>query len=107
MIIPKRFDRVVCQFSSMGSQKEKWIRQDWLPSISAEAFGLGSSSRAPPKMEWIIPTEVEVRDSIQGWSSGDAIPIREKCHKDFMREWKEPSGRTDKIHHFQCTIHHF
>jgi hypothetical protein len=94
--IASKFDTVVCQYSSMGTVNEKWIRQNWLPSVSAAACGLGSASRAPAKLQLIIPTEAEVRDSVEGWPAGGAIPIQRAKHKEYMREFREPNAYTDQ-----------
>ena len=93
---PPKFDSVACQFSSMGKVSEKWMRQDWLPTIGTAAVGLGSASQPPPKVQLVIPTEQEVKNSIQGWYSGDAIPIRADCHKPWMRSWPEPPAYTSQ-----------
>ncbi len=68
---------------------EKWIRQNWLPSVSS-CRPTGVASRHPPKLQLVIPTETEVRNSVEGWAAGMAIPIQRKKHQAYDHHHDEP-----------------
>jgi tyrosyl-DNA phosphodiesterase-1 len=88
-----RFDAVCCQFSSFGSLHQKWFDEDWLPSIGG---GLGNPQL---RLEFVIPTEEEVKRSLEGWHAGGAIPMAAKNHKPFYRRFDQRIGPPSDLYH--------
>jgi tyrosyl-DNA phosphodiesterase-1 len=71
---------VVCQFSSMGSLTEKYLR-DFLSSADAsDRTGTGKNSYAPldGRLKIVFPTADEVRTSVEGYAGGGSAPADSK-----------------------------
>lgn len=106
---------VVCQFSSLGSLTPKWL-EDFLATLAAarpqlaptaSALGLGGSSGSSglsscgtagvrPRLELVMPTRAQVRDSFEGWVAGVSLHARRAQLKDWLvpqfRRWGAPAS---------------
>ena len=73
---------LAAQFSSMGSLDDKWLRQEFVPSLSAgRAAGggtLGAAAAGRAGLQLVWPTVSEVQNSIEGWFAGHSIPGPDK-----------------------------
>eukprot|EP00760_Papus_ankaliazontas_P025505 PhM_4_TR2751/c0_g1_i1/m.83854/K10862/TDP1; tyrosyl-DNA phosphodiesterase 1 len=69
---PQQRDKLLCQFSSMGSLDDKWVSA-FCPGVSATDVRL------------VFPTVAEVATSLEGWRAGFSIPVPSKNHKPFLR----------------------
>ena len=69
---------LAAQFSSMGSLDDKWVQQEFLPTLSAgraEGGGtLGAPAAGAAGLQLVWPTVAEVQNSIEGWAAGGSIP---------------------------------
>ncbi|KAL7579337.1 hypothetical protein ACA910_014013 [Epithemia clementina (nom. ined.)] len=77
---------IICQFSSMGSLTEKYLREEFQVSFNS------TTGRKPPlqKSDWLLkivyPTVQEVRDSVEGYRGGASVPAPSRnVHKPFLR----------------------
>ncbi|PRW59620.1 tyrosyl-DNA phosphodiesterase 1 [Chlorella sorokiniana] len=84
---------VVAQFSSLGSIEDKWLREEFLVSLSAGRSGDGSERLGSPAggskgLQLVWTTVEEVRSSLEGWFAGNSIPGPEKnVGKPFLQAY--------------------
>jgi tyrosyl-DNA phosphodiesterase 1 len=87
---------IVCQFSSIGSLSEKWIR-DFASSLSADTE---KGAVDADKLMLVYPTVEEIRTSMEGYAGGASVPGKSKnLQKTFigplLHKW---SGGISSIH---------
>lgn len=87
---------IVCQFSSIGSLSEKWIR-DFASSLSVDT---GRDVVDADRLMLVYPTVEEIRTSIEGYAGGASVPGKSKnLRKTFisplLHKW---SGGSSSIH---------
>ncbi|TMW64207.1 hypothetical protein Poli38472_012829 [Pythium oligandrum] len=89
---------LICQFSSLGSLDEKWLFGEFAGSLMPGPTQLASGgSTLPIKALHIIwPSVNDVRNSVEGWNAGRAVPCPLKNMKPFLhkylRKWTPPSA---------------
>eukprot|EP00759_Apiculatamorpha_spiralis_P009761 PhF_6_TR16944/c0_g1_i1/m.25532/K10862/TDP1; tyrosyl-DNA phosphodiesterase 1 len=89
-----------CQFSSMGSLDEGWLRS-WCPGVK--------------NTKLVFPTVDEVATSLEGWRAGVSIPVPSKNHKPFLKpmyhKWQQagvfpPTPRSMAMPHVKSYLHY-
>lgn len=94
---------LICQFSSLGS-----LTPAWLEEFRATLATTSPSATAPPSagrharlpLYLVVPTVLQVRDSVQGWLAGVSVPIRKANLKEWLtpywRRWGPEAGDTSE-----------
>ncbi|CCI44384.1 unnamed protein product [Albugo candida] len=81
---------LICQFSSLGSLTEPWLYDEFAESLQAH-----TAKNTLPPLHLIWPSAEQVKNSIEGWNAGRAIPCPLKNMKPFLhkflRKWNPPS----------------
>ena len=82
---------IICQFSSMGSLTEKYLREEFQTSFNA------SKSRTSSNLvlKIVYPTVQEIRESVEGYRGGASVPgPARNVQKPFLRplfhRWTTP-----------------
>ncbi len=73
--------QVICQFSSIGSVKPAWVDGEFAASLCV------GHARAP-RLQFVYPTQQNVRESIGGYGCGDSLPHSRKYEEQhqFLRQ---------------------
>jgi tyrosyl-DNA phosphodiesterase 1 len=91
---------VICQFSSMGSLNETWLRTEF----GASATGTINNNLKSP-IHLVFPTVEEVRCSVEGYTGGSSLPSNAKnIDKSFLKKlyhrWSSSSLSADRDNPF-------
>ncbi len=77
---------LTCQLSSIGKlgPETGWLTQDFLPALSAGSPAptpspTPSRLNAPPRLRLVYPCVADVRDSLEGYAAGGALPNNARC----------------------------
>ncbi|GAB4821749.1 hypothetical protein N2152v2_008795 [Parachlorella kessleri] len=102
---------LVAQFSSLGGLDEGWVTAEFTGSLSAgKRQPLPRPAAGPAGLQLVWPTEVEVRDSLEGWFAGGSIPGRaDKVTRPFLQafwhRWGgEAGGRQHAMPHIKTYL---
>jgi len=101
---------IVCQFSSMGSLSEKYLRDFHhaldVKSALVETPKLQSSflGQKPmkQKLKLVFPTVEEVRVSVEGYRGGESVPVPKKnlqkpCLAGLFHHWSSPTDERNPL----------
>lgn len=106
--VPSATSKIVCQFSSMGSLTEAWLRELELSmDVNAHSNTKAQKKSGPPpmqqafhhpycKLQFVYPTVEEIRASVEGYRGGASVPGSAKnVGKPFLRplyhKWSRPN----------------
>lgn len=82
-------DRVLCQFSSLGTLSEKWLDEFHTSLAAIRHFGDRRNPGRPPLL-LVMPTVSQVRDSFEGWVAGVSLHARLSQLKSwFQAKWRK------------------
>uniref|UniRef100_K3WH37 Tyrosyl-DNA phosphodiesterase n=1 Tax=Globisporangium ultimum (strain ATCC 200006 / CBS 805.95 / DAOM BR144) TaxID=431595 RepID=K3WH37_GLOUD len=83
-------------FSSMGSLDEKWLFGEFAASLLPGKKGITATSAPIQAFHIVWPSVDDVRNSIEGWNAGRAVPCPLKNMKPFLhkylRKWNPPEA---------------
>ncbi|DAZ93126.1 TPA: LOW QUALITY PROTEIN: hypothetical protein N0F65_009702, partial [Lagenidium giganteum] len=84
----------ICQFSSMGSLDEKWLFGEFKESFMPGCRSPSTASIPINNLHIIWPSVDDVKNSVEGWNAGRAVPCPLKNMKPFLhkylRKWSPP-----------------
>lgn len=102
---------VVMQFSSLGSISSKWIDDELHPALFSGVDRIGKNNqRAGDKLEFMLPTLLQVAGSNESLAAGSSLPVRSaNIHRDHIRDrlhsWcAERSGRERAMPHIKTIV---
>nr|CCA15048.1 tyrosylDNA phosphodiesterase putative [Albugo laibachii Nc14] len=91
---------LICQFSSLGSLTEPWLYHEFTESLQAH-----STTKQRPALHLIWPSAEQVRNSIEGWNAGRAIPCPLKNMKPFLHKFLRTWNPPPKLHRSNAMPH--
>mmetsp|Transcript_23534 Transcript_23534/g.35743 ORF Transcript_23534/g.35743 Transcript_23534/m.35743 type:complete len:466 (+) Transcript_23534:166-1563(+) len=82
--------KLVCQFSSIGSLSEKWLREFssslMIPDAKCSSTDGKSKEKLEDLLQLVYPTAEEIRLSIEGYLGGNSVPGKKKnVEKSFLK----------------------
>ncbi|CAG8540689.1 14308_t:CDS:2 [Funneliformis mosseae] len=93
---------VICQFSSVGSlgKDESWLINEFADSLN---HAKNQNQCSDPEIKLIYPTVENVRDSLEGWAAGRALPfshenyLKQKVYmQKYLNKWKAIEAGRDR-----------
>jgi tyrosyl-DNA phosphodiesterase 1 len=94
---------IICQFSSIGSLTEKYLRelQVSMDTSLARIRDRPISTNEPLRLKFVYPTVSDIRDSVEGYRGGGSVPGSTKnVSKPFLRslfhKWKSSRSNFGK-----------
>lgn len=92
---------IVCQFSSMGSLSERFLRdlQVSMDTRLSRIRDASLQSNMPMRLQLVYPTVSEIRDSVEGYRGGGSVPgslknVRKLFLRPLYRKWSSANSTT-------------